>query len=114
MIHFLGGFGGAELLPDGVEDSINEDGRLVAAPPFSDFEGLVDDDGRGQGFRFFHHLKNGQAEDIAVDRRHPGDAPMAGCALDERIQLVAPGDHSAEKPFGVNTEIPGGRGVFVP
>lgn len=83
MIHFLGGFVGADLFPDGVEDAVDEDGRLVAAPPFGDFDGLVDDDGRGQEFRFFQHLKDGQAEDVAVDRGHPGDTPIAGCALDE-------------------------------
>jgi hypothetical protein len=85
---------------DGVEHAVDENGRRLAAVAFCDFDGLVDDDGRGQDF-FLEELEDGQPEDIPVDQPHPGDTPVFRGPLDQGIDLVAPAGDAADEPGGV-------------
>ena len=57
--------------------------RGVAA---ADFEGLVDDDGKGRGLEA-EQLGDGHAQQIAIDGGHAIEAPVLGVGGDERVDF---------------------------
>src|ERR1700758_2809995 len=71
-----------EVAGDGVEDSVEEVDGLWGGVAAADFEGFVDDDGRG-GVGVADHLGYRGADEVAVDDRHALDAPILGVRFDE-------------------------------
>src|SRR5437762_2609401 len=72
---------------DGVEDAVDELGCFVSGEPSRDFQGFVDGDSARSGF--VEEFVDGESQDVAIDDRHAGYAPMFGArtyALVERFQ----------------------------
>jgi hypothetical protein len=72
------------VLKHSIEDAVNESARLRGAVPFGQLESLVDGDLCGHlGPK--QHFIGSEAEDVAVDCRHPIESPVFGDLGDHRV-----------------------------
>lgn len=99
-----------EMFPDGVEKAVDERRRLLAAVALGDLDGLVDHDGRNEG-RLIEELTDGDPQDVAVDDRHPRQAPVFRSRLDGPVDLLAPFLDPVDQPASVLPDI--GRRLLV-
>lgn len=98
-----------ELLPDRVQESVDESRRFFVAVLLGDFDGLVDDDRRGQDF-FLEELVDGHPEDVPVDKPHPLHAPVFGRIFDQPVDVRLPIQDAVDEPTRVIPDL--GFGLF--
>ena len=84
---------------DGVQDAVEEVDGLGTGVAAADFEGLVDDDGKGRALEA-KQLGYGHAQQIAIDGGHAFQAPVFGVGDDERVDLFLAVLGDAEEVFG--------------
>lgn len=72
--------GGIESAIDGIENAVDEADGVVAGEAAGEFERFINDDGGSEGA--LHELKDGEAEDVAIDAGHAIEAPVLGVSGD--------------------------------
>lgn len=91
---------GVDLVADPVEDAVHELARFFGGVEFGDLDRLVDADVfRDVGEEF--HLEDREAQDVPVDRRHAGDAPVVGVLADQAVDRVEVLQHPVDEGLGV-------------
>src|ERR1051326_5041916 len=81
-----------EIAFDGVENSVDELRRFVRGKAAGNFQGLVDRNGARRGL--VQEFVNSQAQDLAIDQRHPRDAPVFSARTNSLIDLLQIGQRT--------------------
>src|SRR3954453_7316678 len=88
------------LLQQAVQQAVHEAARLLGAELLGQLDGFVEHHELG-GVPLVEHLEDGQAQDVAVHRRHALQPPVVGLAADQVVDPLAVVHRAADEHLGV-------------